>query len=250
MPDEKTTTTEEGKTPEAKASPKAITRSELSAMIADEFKAGFGGFAEQLKEELKPVVASVKDPSEQVLEDEKNAATIRGEPQDAAILSTVERDIRKGVIDSELKEDEFSFVRAVQAQSSKDWRGAEHEMRVFDRGKRKAATLGTDSAGGYLVPTMDLPENFIEQLNAKSVCIEAGCEVWDNLMGSPVNVPKETSGYTVYWIGEGTITESNAVYGQLQLTPHQCADLVKVSRLLLENNAIAAEAFIRRRLQE
>ena len=93
---------------------------------------------------------------------------------------------------------------------------------------------GTDSAGGYLVPTQHVAE-LIEMLYDRAVCIALGATVLDNLTGSPVEIPKQTGGATAYWPGENAaITGSDLTLDQLSLSPKAVGCLVKLSNRLIQ----------------
>ncbi|MDD5640379.1 MAG: phage major capsid protein, partial [Syntrophales bacterium] len=118
----------------------------------------------------------------------------------------------------------FSLFKAVNAIMNKNWKGAELEEEVFRQ--TRAMSAGDDAAGGYLVPAQAVPE-LIELLRAEAVCIRMGARVIDNLMGSPVEFPKQTGGAVAYWVGENAaIPPSQATLGQLQMTPKSVTALV------------------------
>lgn len=61
-----------------------------------------------------------------------------------------------------------------------------------------------------------------------------------------VAIPKQTGGATAYWIAEsGDPTESTPVVAQLALTPKTCGAFTDISRKLLKQSSIDAEAFVR-----
>lgn len=92
----------------------------------------------------------------------------------------------------------------------------------------------TDSEGGYLVPTEHLPE--VLTIPERGI-VEPKCRVIQ--MGSKTkNIPDMTTGVTTYWVAEeGTITESQPVLGQVQMTAKKQAGLVTCSNELLEDSA-------------
>lgn len=145
------------------------------------------------------------------------------------------------------EKEQFSFLRAVNAIRSHDWSHAGFEKEVFDETrKRTAMAQGTDSIGGYIVPDQYI-NDLIELLRAESVVMRAGATVLDNLTSSPVDIPYQATGSTAYWVAENSaITESNPTLGQIQLTPHACAALVKLSNRLIRLSNPSAEAMVRR----
>ena len=140
----------------------------------------------------------------------------------------------------------FTFIRALIGIRSGRWDNAGFEKEVFDNARKAVMATGTDSTGGYIVPTQ-LINDMIELLRAESVIMRAGATVLDNLIGAPVEIPKQTGGATGYWVGENqTITESNPTVGQIALYPKAAAALVKLSNRLLNLSNPSAEAMVRR----
>jgi HK97 family phage major capsid protein len=137
----------------------------------------------------------------------------------------------------------FSLFKAVNAIMNKNWKGAELEEEVFRQ--TRAMSAGDDAAGGYLVPAQAVPE-LIELLRAEAVCIRMGARVIDNLMGSPVEFPKQTGGAVAYWVGENAaIPPSQATLGQLQMTPKSVTALVQLSNRLIRMSNPSAEQMVR-----
>lgn len=107
-------------------------------------------------------------------------------------------------------------------------------------GERRALSEGTDSAGGYTVPTR-LSSEFIDKLRANSVCFEAGARVVpmdsDNLA-----IARLASDPTVSWTAENAeITASDPTFEAVTLVPKKLTALVKVSRELLEDSVNIGE---------
>jgi len=143
----------------------------------------------------------------------------------------------------EEEKEKFSLFKALYAISSGDWSQAQFEADVF-RQTRDMAT-SPDSSGGYLVPAQAIPE-LIEMLRTEAVVFQMGATLLDNLVGSPVELPKQTGGATAYWVGENTaLTPSDAALGQLQLTPKSIGALVKLSNRLLRLSNPSAEQMVR-----
>ena len=144
----------------------------------------------------------------------------------------------------ELEKDKFSLIRAFNAITTRNWKGAEFEQEVFANTKTMAA--GTDSGGGFLVPIQAIPD-VIELLRAESVCFQLGASNLDGLTGAPVQIPKQTGGCTIYWVGENqAITPSDLTLGQVNLTPRKATALVKLSNRLIRMANPSAEALVRR----
>jgi HK97 family phage major capsid protein len=169
-----------------------------------------------------------------------------------------------GLNDKEARQ--FSFLRAINALSNPTDRAAQEaaafefecSRAVADRMKRNAQgimipfevlrrdmVVGTDASGGYLVATDLLATNFIELLRAKMMTRALGAMTLGGLVGD-VAIPKQTGGATAYWIAEsGAPTESTPVVAQLALTPKTCGAFTDISRKMLKQSSIDAEAFVR-----
>lgn len=179
---------------------------------------------------------------------------------------------------------QYSLVRAISAAASGDWRGAEFEreaseataeklgrkpegffvpvdvlrgtqrsqrVQVPGRGwlytQREARDLvkGTATAGGYLVGTDLLAEAFIDLLRNRMVLQRAGAMVMGDLVGD-VAIPRAEGGATGYWVAEsGAPTESQQTLGQVALNPKTYGAFTDISRKLLKQASIDAEAFVR-----
>ena len=162
-------------------------------------------------------------------------------------LKEVESKVEKRKIDLPGLEDEkeqFSFFKAIKGITSGDWSEAGFEKEIFTN--TKDMSVGSDGAGGYLVPAQVLG-GMIEQLKAKSTVIAAGATVLEGLSGSPVEIPRQTGGATGYWVGENaSITPSDLTLDQLSMNPKQASAMVKLSNRLLKLSNPAAEGLVRR----
>lgn len=145
----------------------------------------------------------------------------------------------------EEEKEKFSFVRAFRGILWDQW-GKGFEKRVFEEaGKTRVMSAGDDAAGGYWVPPQILAD-FIELLRPNVVVEAAGATVIDDLVGSPVEIPKQTGGATAYWVGENEdLTASDVTAGQLKLEPHELGALVKLSARLLRISSPGAEGIVR-----
>lgn len=139
----------------------------------------------------------------------------------------------------------FSFQRLIWAIATKDWRGAEFEKDVVDQATQKILAAGTDTAGGFIVPTEYVAE-LIELLRAKSVLDKVGVTPLTGLTGSPVEFPKQTGGATAFWVGENVaITPADQAFGMVKLTPHGLGAMTKMSNKLLRLSNPSVEAVVR-----
>jgi HK97 family phage major capsid protein len=107
--------------------------------------------------------------------------------------------------------------------------------------EQRDMTVGTLSAGGYLVGTQQMP--MIDLLRAKTVIDKLGVRRLDNAVGF-ITMPRKTGSATIAWLGaEGSsAAESNLTFGLLTATPHTAASYVTVTRSLLLQTDGTAEA--------
>ncbi len=168
-----------------------------------------------------------------------------------------------GLSDKEVKK--YSFLRAIRAAASGDWSDAGLELEaskavaqkigreprsfyapfdVIAPREQRDMTVGTPSAGGYLVAT-DQPATIIELLTNKLILAQAGANMLTGLVGD-VAIPKQTGGATGYWVAEGNApTEGAQTLGQVPLTPHTFGAYVDISRKLIKQAAPSVEQFVR-----
>ena len=139
--------------------------------------------------------------------------------------------------------DSFSMARACRALARKDFSDAPYEQEVFRATKEKAMTVGTDTAGGYIVPEEAI-QTVIEKLKANVVAYDLGARDMPST-GVPVSIPKLTTSAAGYWVNENsTITASDLGFEQINMTPKTVAGRVILSNLLLETSAPTADSII------
>lgn len=160
----------------------------------------------------------------------------------------------------------YSILRAINAQLSGNWRGAEFEKEVseavakrvgrdpqgvfvpYDVLNKRDQTVGSNSGGGYTVSTDLLSGNFIEMLRNSLVLNQAGATMLTGLVGN-IAIPRQTGGATAYWVAEsGAPTESAAAFDQVAMTPKTVGAFSDISRKLLLQSSIDIENFIQREL--
>lgn len=147
--------------------------------------------------------------------------------------------------------DKFSLCKTINAIATKSWKNAGYEKEVIDAAMaKKGMSAGTDTAGGYLIPTQAI-QSVIELLRNNLVVKELGATMLNDLVGIPVEIPKVTSGSTAYWVDEdATITDSQMALGQVALNPKGLAAMVKLSNRLLALSVPSAEALVRNDLAQ
>ena len=157
----------------------------------------------------------------------------------------------------------YSIRKALVAQMTRDWSKAGLELEVSrtledkygrqargvflpsDIWTRTTASVLDDTAGGFLVATQTLANQFIDTLRARSVCLNLGATVLSDLVGD-VSIPKKTSSATFYWVAEDTApTEGAVAFGAINLRPHTVAGYVPITRKLLLQSSPSIEQLIR-----
>ena len=147
--------------------------------------------------------------------------------------------------------EQFSIVRAAQGiASGRGLRGREAEINqelehrngrrtqgffVPDSGwKKRTYVAGTATAGGNLIATDHLADNFIEALRDRLAVAELGATFLGGLVGD-VSIPKRTGTASAYWFGaddSDSVTESTGTIGTVTMTPKTVGALSKFSHLM------------------
>lgn len=108
---------------------------------------------------------------------------------------------------------------------------------------RNVLAEGTDSAGGYTVPTF-LMARLIDRMRAKTVCIQAGA-LTVPLETQKVSIARLASDPTASWRAENAaVGESDPTFERVQFTARSLAVLVKCSRELLEDSINVEDALM------
>lgn len=109
--------------------------------------------------------------------------------------------------------------------------------------ERRALSEGTDSAGGYTVPTV-LSAALIDRLRRQSVLVRAGARTVPLTSDSNV-IAKLTADPTPAWRAEaGAVAASDPTFGAVTLAPKSLAVLVKFSRELLQDSLNIESALV------
>lgn len=159
----------------------------------------------------------------------------------------------------------YSIVRAINAAINNDWSKAGFEQEcsgvIAKRSGKDAKgffvpvrdllvqrapyVAGTPPFGGDLVQTDLMTENFIDLLRNRVSVIGLGATMLSGLQGN-VQIPKQSTWTTTYWVPEnGTISESEATFEQIGLSPKTIAARSQFSRLMLLQSSMDIEQFIR-----
>lgn len=179
--------------------------------------------------------------------------------------ATPKSDAALGLSKDETKR--YSLFNAIRAVADKNWANAGFELecsraiaaklqRIQDPNKfyvpfevqqrpvaKRDLTVGTASAGGYLVATNNM--SFIELMRNRSVAYSMGATRMSGLVGS-VTVPKQTAAGTAVWLANeaSTATESAQTFGQMALTPKTVGAYTEISRQLLLQSSPDAEGIV------
>lgn len=169
-----------------------------------------------------------------------------------------------GAVDMSAKEERsYSFMKAVRGLvNGSGLQGLEREVseqiaknngreaRGFYApdsfwGGRRDLTVGTASAGGNLVGTDHLGDQFVDALRARLVFSELGSRFMTGLRGD-VAIPKLATGVSAGFVAEnGATSEVNAVFSQITMSPKSLGAFSDVSRLLMIQSDPSVEQIVR-----
>ena len=169
-----------------------------------------------------------------------------------------------GAVDMSAKEERsYSFMKAVRGLvNGSGLQGLEREVseqiaknngreaRGFYApdsfwGGRRDLTVGTASAGGNLVGTDHLGDQFVDALRARLVFSELGARFMTGLRGD-VAIPKLATGVSAGFVAEnGATSEVNAVFSQITMSPKSLGAFSDVSRLLMIQSDPSVEQIVR-----
>lgn len=110
--------------------------------------------------------------------------------------------------------------------------------------ERAAMQKGTDSEGGYTVPT-NMYDNIVKSLRDLSSVMEAGATVISTAGGEDITVPKSLAFPTAAIVAEeGTFGGSDSTFGVTTLGAYKYGFLSTASIELLQDSAFNIEAYI------
>ena len=176
---------------------------------------------------------------------------------DAKPLEVGEPDI------SPREERQFSFLRAIHASATGDWRSAGYEREVSDEiaklsgrspkgffapgsawGQRNLIA-GTNADGGFLKGTDHYGSEFIEALRGRLVVAGLGARIMSGLQGD-ISIPKLSAGVAAAFVGEGSaVAEVNQTFAAVTLAPKTLGAFTDISRKLMAQSDPSAEAVVR-----
>ena len=162
---------------------------------------------------------------------------------------------------------QFSIVRAIQASASGDWNSAGREREVSQELARKYGqrspqgvlvpnqswakrtfVASSGSAGGNIIQTDVLADQFVDALRPYSAVMEAGASVLSGLQGN-VSIPKRATSSTAEWFGADdadSLSESTGSFSTISMTPKTIGVFSKFSRLMQLQSTPQIEDLIRK----
>jgi len=173
---------------------------------------------------------------------------------------------RSGDVDlSERDQRDYSLIRAINASIQKDWSKAGLELEVSrtlaKEGNRETEgffmplnlrmenratyATGATATGGATVATNLLASSFIDVLRNKALIMQLGPTMLSGLVGN-VAIPRQISQTQTYWVTENSaITQAEATFDQVTMTPKQLGARSQYSRLMLQQGTPDIEAIVR-----
>lgn len=136
---------------------------------------------------------------------------------------------------------ELEASRAAAEKSGRESRGVTIPADVL---KRDLA-VGTATAGGNIVSTDLMAQDFITLLRNRMVLSGLGTTMLSGLVGN-VAIPRHTSAASAFWVNEGVApTESQQAFDQVTMSPKTVGAFTDISRKLLLQSSLDVEAMVR-----
>src|SRR5690606_27229303 len=118
---------------------------------------------------------------------------------------------------------------------------AEQVDLLMDR-ELRALVIGTDTAGGYLVPE-EIERTLIQKLEDNNVM--RGLATVISTSSGVREIPVEADYGTAQWLGENApYQESDAEFSQVILGAHKLGTIIKISEELLNDSAFNMDAYV------
>jgi HK97 family phage major capsid protein len=137
---------------------------------------------------------------------------------------------------------EREISQEVARRSGRKFQGIAVPDQYFHVEKR---TLLAGSSAADLIPNTHRPDLFIDALRARIIVGQLGATVLDGLVGD-VDIPKQTGSSTGQWVGEdGSLTETDAGFADVNLTPKTVGAVTSYSRRTLINALPSIENIVR-----
>lgn len=121
------------------------------------------------------------------------------------------------------------------------WKAVRYTRNALDAMETRALQVGTDTEGGFLVPT-EFERDLVQALENQNVMRTLARVVSTS---SDRSIPVVTSHGSATWLAEeGAFTESDEAFGQKTLYAHKVGTLIKVSEELLQDSAFDLAGYI------
>lgn len=157
-----------------------------------------------------------------------------------AIRALLPRDLGGGDVDAGF---EREISQEVARRSGRKFEGLAVPDQVFLQERR---TLLVGSSAADLVPNPHRADLFIDRLRSQIVMGRLGATVLDGLIGSPIDIPRQTGSSTAQWVAEdGSLTETDAAFDDVNLAPKTVGAMTSYSRRTLLNTSPAIEQIVR-----
>lgn len=138
---------------------------------------------------------------------------------------------------------EHEMSAEVQRRSAKEFQGVAVPEQVFEE-----RTLTTGGAAASLYPEVHRPDLFIDARRSRMVTGRLGATVLSGLVGT-IDIPKQIGSSTAQWVAEdGSLTETDADFDDVSLSPKTVGAITSFSRRTLINARPDVEALVRRDL--
>jgi len=153
-------------------------------------------------------------------------------------------------INARLGEDvDAGFEREISAEvarrSGRKFHGIAVPDQYFETERRTLLTSGDAAA---LYPTQHRADLYIDLLRAALVVGRLGATVLDGLVGDQ-EIPRQTASSAAQWVAEdGALSETDADFDDVTLTPHTVGAITSYSRRTLINAVPSIENIVRRDL--
>lgn len=139
---------------------------------------------------------------------------------------------------------EREMSQEVARRSGRKFQGIAVPDEVF----QEKRTLLAGSSAADLIPNVHRADLFIDRLRSALVVGRLGATVLDNLVGT-IDIPKQTGSSTAQWVAEdGSLTETDATFTDVNLTPKTVGAMTSFSRRTLINAVPSIEQLVRRDL--
>jgi HK97 family phage major capsid protein len=156
-----------------------------------------------------------------------------------AIRASLPRDIGGGDVDAGF---EREISSEVARRSGRTFQGIAVPDQAFLAERR---TLLAGSTAADLVPSVHRPDLFIDRLRSALVTGTLGATVLDGLVGT-VDIPRQTGSSSAQWVAEdGSLTEDDASFDDVTLSPKSVGAMTSYSRRTLLNSSPSIEQIVR-----